>query len=156
MCGANLDMGGDHIGTGIGKGLDERVNRINHQMHIHQGGDMRPQRRTHRRAKGQIRHEMTIHHIKMHPIGTGAFDGAALCAETGKIGGEDRGGDLERAKVCHCCILLAGANGWGRWFLSSQQAVPRKGQSCQPSFLHNTDYRHHCRRSEPPPIRPSC
>ena len=76
-------MHGQHIGTGPGKGVQKPVHGGDHQMHVHDTPDMRAQGRTGGRPKGDIRHEMPVHHIHMHPIRTLILNRATLCAEVG-------------------------------------------------------------------------
>jgi hypothetical protein len=47
------------------------------------------------RAKGEVGHVMVVHHVKMHPVGTGSDDVFDLVAQTGKVGGQNGGGDME-------------------------------------------------------------
>ncbi len=86
---ASFDMGGNHIRTGLGKCLDIRINRSNHQMHIHHRFDMRPDRGTGCRAKCDIRHKMPIHDVDMNPIGAFCLNTADFFSKVGKIRRED-------------------------------------------------------------------
>ncbi len=98
---AGLEMGGDDIGAGSREGLDIGIDRRDHQMHVHDALDVRPDCGAHRRTEGEVRHEMAVHYIDMHPVAALGLDGAAFGAEIGEIGGEDRGGDLDTAIEGH-------------------------------------------------------
>ncbi len=91
-----LDMGGDHIGPRLGIGLDIGIDGRDHQVHVHEGRNMRAKGFDRGGAEGQVRHEMPVHHIDMDPIGALGFDRADLGAEIGEIGRENRGGNLDR------------------------------------------------------------
>ena len=55
---------------------------------------VRAQGLDHRRADGQVGHEMPVHHIDVDPVGTGFVDGTNLFAQLGKVSREDgRGND---------------------------------------------------------------
>ena len=97
-----LGMDGDDVGAGLGEGLEEGIDRRDHQMDVERLGGVRPQRLHHRRADGEVGDEMAVHHVDMDPVGAGLVDRADLLAEPGEIGGEDRGRDADR--------LLHGAN----------------------------------------------
>ena len=96
-------MKADVVCACISKSSGERIDRINHQMHIHHGlatvgfHGMRRNRLANHGAKSQIRHVMVVHHVKMNPIrasGQNVFD---LITQVGKIGGEDGRGNEVRA-----------------------------------------------------------
>ncbi len=95
--GPGLDMGGDDVGPGLGEGIQVGVHRRDHQMHVHHAPDMRAQGRANALAEGQVRHEMAIHHVDMHPVGSLRLNRPAFRAKLGEIGGQDRRGDLDRA-----------------------------------------------------------
>lgn len=96
-----LDMGGDQIGPRLGIGLDIGIDRRDHQVNVHEGLHMRAERLHGGRAEGQVRHEMSVHHIDMDPVGALILDGPDLAAEIGKIGGQDRRRDPDLAVECH-------------------------------------------------------
>ena len=92
-----LDMDRDEIGAGLRESVEIGIAGRDHQMHVEEEFGMRPQRRDDRRPDRDVRHEMTVHHIDMDPVGAGGGDGADFFAEIGEIGGQDRGRDDERA-----------------------------------------------------------
>ena len=96
-----LDMSGDDVGARLAESLDKSVHRRDHQMEIHHAFDMRADRRTGCGTKGDVWHEMAVHHIDMNPVGPLRLDGAAPGPEVGKIGGKDRRGDLDGAVEGH-------------------------------------------------------
>ena len=82
---ACFGMNGDDVSASIRIGSDERINRVNHQMHIKRLAAVAAQGFDNGRSKGQIGDEMAVHHIHMDPIGTGNINGSDLCPELGKI-----------------------------------------------------------------------
>jgi hypothetical protein len=56
---------------------------------------MRPQSLDQRRAKGQVWHEMTIHDIKVNPVGTCRINSFHLIANPAEISGQNRRGDYQ-------------------------------------------------------------
>jgi hypothetical protein len=48
-----------------------------------------------RRADRDIRHEVAIHDVDVNQIGTAALDGRNVATESRKVGGQNRGGDLD-------------------------------------------------------------
>ncbi len=111
--GTGLQMGGDHIRPGIGEGLDIGIDRRNHQMHVHHGGDVLADGFAQGRAKGQVGHEMPVHDIDMHPIGPLGLDRLNFTSEIGEIGGQDRRRDLDGAVEGHGGVLWLATTGAG-------------------------------------------
>ena len=52
-----------------------------------------------RRAHGEIRHEVPIHHVHVDPVGPRVLHLGHLLTQAGKVGGEDRRSELHRAHV---------------------------------------------------------
>ena len=82
---ACLKMGGDHICTRLGIGLNVRINGRDHQMDIHHRLHMGAKRLHGGRAKGEVGHEMPVHDIHVNPIRALRLNRADLSAEIGKI-----------------------------------------------------------------------
>ncbi len=76
-----LDMHGDDIGAGLGEGFEMRVAGRDHQMHVEDLFRSRADRLHHIGAKGDVRNEMPVHHVKVDPVGAGRVDGADFLAE---------------------------------------------------------------------------
>ena len=93
---AGLGMDGDDVGARLGEGVEERVDRRDHQMDVERLGGVRAKRFDHRRADGEVGHEMPVHHVDVHPVGAGRVHRAHFLAEPGEIGGQDRRGDERR------------------------------------------------------------
>ncbi len=98
---AGLGVDGQDVGAGLGKGGQVGIDRGDHQVDVERRPDMRPDGFDQRRAEGDVRHEMPVHDVDMHPVGALVLDGAALGAEGGKVGGQDRGRDLHGAVEGH-------------------------------------------------------
>ena len=54
------------------------------------------QRLTNRRAKAEVGDEVVVHHVKMDDVRPGGKHGGDILTQTGKIGGENRGGNQGR------------------------------------------------------------
>ena len=98
---AGFGMDRNEIRTRIRKRAQVRVGGRNHQMDIHEGRDVRPDRRDNIRPDRQVRHEMTIHGINVDPVGTFGLDGTDLSAEICKIRRQDRRRDLDGSVERH-------------------------------------------------------
>ena len=96
-----LDMRSQDIGTSLGISVDIGVDRRDHEMDVHNGLHMRAERFDGGRAEGEVRHEMPVHHVDMHPVRALRFDRADFLAEIGEVGGQDRRGDLDGAVESH-------------------------------------------------------
>ena len=83
-------MHGDAVGAGLGEGLQIGIDRRDHQMHVERLFGVGPQRLHHRRADGDVGHEMAVHHIDMDEIGARRLDRLDLGAQPREIGRQDR------------------------------------------------------------------
>ncbi len=82
---ASFLVNGYPICTGVNKRRDELVRILDHQVHIQRHRDCFFQRADHRRADGDVRHKMAIHHINVQELRP-ALDGRArVIAQTGEI-----------------------------------------------------------------------
>ena len=87
-------MKGDIAGTRLGEIGDDAVNRLDHQVHIDgRGYTVFAQRLAHQRTDGQIRYVVIVHDIEMDNICTGLEDIGHFLTQTGKVGGENGGGN---------------------------------------------------------------
>ncbi len=95
-CGPASRVHGDDVGASLRKGREIGIGRRDHQMTIE---DLRRRPADclhHRRPERDVRHEMSIHHIEMDPVGPGGIDRAHLLAEPREIGGQDGRGNDQR------------------------------------------------------------
>ena len=91
---AGLGVKGNPVGPGFGKGLDQRIHRAHHQMHVHRGLNAGlAQRRKHHGSHRQIWHVVVVHHIEMDHVGTRGEHRFNLRTEACEICGENRWGD---------------------------------------------------------------
>jgi hypothetical protein len=90
---SRLGMDRDDVRSRLGKGVEEIVDRRDHQMHVEWLGRVRPERLHHRGANGDVGHEMAVHDVDMDPVGPGHVDGADFLAQPRKIGRQDRRGN---------------------------------------------------------------
>ena len=92
-------MKADQVSTRIGKGGCQRIDRLNHQVHIHRNRraiglfGVRLQSLADHGAKSQVRHVMVVHHVKVNPVCASGNHIAHFFAQTGKVGRKNRGGD---------------------------------------------------------------
>jgi hypothetical protein len=88
-------MDGDDVGARRGEGIEEIIDRRDHQMNVEGQGRMGTQRVYHHRADGQIGHEMPVHHVDMDPVGARRLDAAHLFTQLREVGAQDRRGDAD-------------------------------------------------------------
>ena len=92
--GQDFDVDRDHRGAGAREGVDVAVRVGDHQVHIERHVRDALQRSHDRRADGDVRDEVSVHHVDVNEIGAAAFGGSHRLTERGEIGGEDRRSDL--------------------------------------------------------------
>ncbi|MCY1448020.1 hypothetical protein D9M71_646650 [compost metagenome] len=86
-----LGMDRDVVGAGLGEGLDHRIHRGDHQVHIdRRGNTVTAQGLAELRAHGQVGHIVIIHDIDMDDIGTGGQHLLGLLSQPGEIGRQNR------------------------------------------------------------------
>ena len=78
---------------GFGEGVEERIDRRDHQVNVERLLGVRPKRLHDTGADGEVGHEMAVHDVDVDPVGPGLIDRAHFLAEPGEVGGEDGGGD---------------------------------------------------------------
>ena len=88
-----LDMHDHAIGAGIGKSLEIRVGRCDHQMHIEEFVRQRPDGAHDLWPDRDVRDEMPVHDIDMNPVGAGGDNRAHLLAEPREVGRKNGRGD---------------------------------------------------------------
>jgi hypothetical protein len=90
-------MHGDVVATGLGERLEIGIAGRNHQMGIESLLGVRPHCLDDVGAVRNVRHEMSVHHVEMDPVGTGLIHRADLFAQFREVRRQDRGGDDQRA-----------------------------------------------------------
>ena len=61
---------GNPTGAGLGKAIDQGIDRTHHQMYIdRRGHTVLTKRRANRRTKGQIWNVVVVHHVEVNNIG---------------------------------------------------------------------------------------
>ena len=83
----------DHCRACLHERLYIEVRIRDHQMDIERYAGHPLDRFHHRRADGDVRHEVAVHHVHVNQIGTAAFGGRDGLAEHGKVGRQNRGRD---------------------------------------------------------------
>ena len=84
-----LDVNGDQVGTGLDKGFKKDFRLAAHEVDVEEqifgvgpdGGDDG-------RTEGNVRHELTVHDVKVQPVGPGSGGARGFLAEAGKIRSE--------------------------------------------------------------------
>ncbi len=77
------------------EGFEIEIDRLDHEMHVEHLLGPGPDAFDEARPEGDVRHEMPVHHIDMHPVAARFVDGADFLAEACEIGGEDGRGDKD-------------------------------------------------------------
>ncbi len=96
-------------GAGIDEIADQAIHRLDHQVAVDRRGDaVLAQRLAHHRPHRQVGHVMVVHDIEMDDVGPRRQHVLDLLPQTGEVGGENGGCDLE---VVHERILMQA----GRW-----------------------------------------
>ena len=67
--------GRDDIGAGPNESIEVALWFDNHQVHIERLLRVASDRFDNHRPKRDVRHETTIHHVDMNPVGAGRIDG---------------------------------------------------------------------------------
>ena len=83
---AGFGMEGNDIRPRFGKGNNQIVHRLHHQVNVYRHRSIRFQRGAHHGAESQIGHIMIVHHIEMNQIRPGLDNTADFLAQSGKIG----------------------------------------------------------------------
>ena len=84
---AGFHVHGDGVGAGLGESFQIGIAGRDHQMHVEGLFGVRTDGLHHVGADRNVRHEMSVHHVDMDPVGAGGIDGAHLLAELGEVGG---------------------------------------------------------------------
>ena len=105
-----LGVNGDVVGARLGEGFEIGVAGLDHQVAVERLVGMRPQRRDHRRAEGDVGHEMPVHHVEVDPVGAGRRDRAHLLAEPREVRRQNRWRHDHRAG--HAPISFADRHRW--------------------------------------------
>ena len=88
-----LQMDGQQVGPRLGKVLDVAQGLVDHQVHIQEHVGALADGLDHRDADGDVGHKAAVHHVHVEVIGGGHLFNVPF--QVDKIGGENRGGDLD-------------------------------------------------------------
>ena len=91
-----LGVDGENVGPRLGEGVEELIDRRDHQMDVERLCRVRTQRLHDGGTDGEVRHKMAVHHVDMDPVGAGLIDCAHFFPELCEIGGEDRRSNDQR------------------------------------------------------------
>ena len=80
-----FNVNGDLIGAGPGKWLQQNLRLGTHQMHVEEFFTERTEGFHHRRAEGNVRHEMPVHDVEVQPVRAGTIHTRDFVRETGEI-----------------------------------------------------------------------
>ena len=96
-----LQMDGEQVRPRLGKGVDIPGGVGDHQMHVQEHVGGLAQGLHHRHADGDVGDELAVHHVHMHPVGSGnLFDIPFQIGEIGRKNG--------RCNFNHDFILISG------------------------------------------------
>jgi hypothetical protein len=87
--GKDLGMDRDDAGARPGERLEISVRLGHHQVDVQGQPGHTPHRGHHRRADGEVRHEMPVHHVEVDLVGAAPLDRGDSVAESGKVGRQD-------------------------------------------------------------------
>ena len=117
---AELDVHDAAVGTGVGEVLEQHAGVVDHEVAVEEQVGALAQRPHHRRADGEVGHEVTVHHVDVQEVGDLAHP-LDLGPELGEVGGQDRRRQLHRGhasptrgrgargRTCRRCRRPAGA-----------------------------------------------
>src|SRR6185436_9897421 len=83
----------DEVRARLGKGCDQAVDRLHHEVHIDGQLDVGAQRRAYDRADRQVRHVVVVHDVEVNQVRARLRDRAHLLAQAGEIGRQNAGSD---------------------------------------------------------------
>jgi hypothetical protein len=69
------------------------IGMLDHEMDVEGQSRELANSRDDSRSEGNVINEMSVHDVAMNPIGPGLLNAAHFMAQSGKIGGENGGGD---------------------------------------------------------------
>src|SRR6185295_6919885 len=90
-----FDVHRHHAGTGGDEVVDEAIGIVDHQVHVERAGGDALDGANDDRTDRDRRHEVSVHHINVNEIGAAALGGGDVTAQSGEVGGEDGGRDLD-------------------------------------------------------------
>ena len=124
-----FDVYRNHLRAGFNKlrGVDTGLR--DHQVRIDRQTSELRERLHHRQTNGDVRHEVTVHHIDVQHAGAAAFDCLDLIAETGEVGGQNRRSDLDISLVEHplASVFTAPVWSWSGWAPAWAEEPPVAG-----------------------------
>ena len=85
-----LDVHGNHVGAGGDELVDIPIRLFDHQVHVERPGRDALDRADDRRANGDVRHEVAVHHVDMDQVGAAPFDRGDVAPEVREVCREDR------------------------------------------------------------------
>ena len=95
---AGLVVHADPVGPGVGKGGDELVGVLDHQVAIERQAGGLAQALDHRGADGDVGDEMAVHDVDVDDGAAAALGRGNLVGQVGEVGGEDGGKQLDHVR----------------------------------------------------------
>ncbi len=119
---ADLDVHRAAVRTRVGERLEVAPGLGHHEVTVEEQRRVAPQRRDDRRADGDVRHEMPVHHVDVEPV-SGRGHLADLFGQHPEIRGEERGGDTKQpGGTGLACVVRARRLGHGRGLAQRKRA----------------------------------
>ena len=91
----SLDVDGEPIGAGLSEGGHVAGRVADHQVHIERQVRDAAQCPHDGRTDGDVRHEVTVHHVHVDIVRAGGLDACDRLGQVGEVGGEYGGGDFD-------------------------------------------------------------
>ena len=86
------------IGAGRGEVVEQHLGVVDHQVTVQEQIGVGAQRFHDRRANGQVRHEVAVHHVDVKPIGPARLGRGGGIGQSSEIGRQDRGREQWRVQ----------------------------------------------------------
>ena len=88
-----LGMEGEAVGAGVGVLVDVALRPLHHQVHVERAVGDPAEGPDHRRAEGEVRDEVPVHHVHVDPVRAAGERGVHLLAQPAEVGAQDAGCD---------------------------------------------------------------
>jgi len=87
---AGLEVHRDLVGAGVAERPQHRLGVLDHQVHVQECRRHAPRRGHDERSERQVRDEVVVHDVAVHPV-PGGIDDFERLGQAGQIRGQDRG-----------------------------------------------------------------
>ena len=126
-----LGVDRDVIAARLGEGFEVGIAGLDHQVAVERLVGQGPQRRDDRGPKGDVGHEMPVHHVEMDPVRARRGDGAHFLAELGEIGRQDRRRHDHWIGHAPISLSTAGRTRRYRWSPTGRESIRARSHEIQ-------------------------